>query len=227
MAGWLRAADRGGARRRSATCSATTARCCGAASGDSVKLDRAARRGGRARGRGGRREEPRPRRRRAGRRGTHDRHRRGEVRRPVDRSHQGLRVRLGPDAGVRRQHGALPPVRARPDLLDLPPRRGRPRVASAAARSRSAPPQERALALRLLAYPTALDDDARRATARTSCAPTCSTWPQDFTAFYEHCPVLKADEPLRSSRLALCRPDRARRSQHGLGLLGIDAPERM
>ena len=27
---------------------------------------------------------------------------------------------------------------------------------------------------------------------------------QDFTAFYEHCPVLRADEPLRTSRLALC-----------------------
>ncbi len=48
----------------------------------------------------------------------------------------------------------------------------------------------------------------------------------DFTAFYEHCPVLKADEPVRSSRLALADLT-ARTLQHGLDLLGIDAPEQM
>jgi arginyl-tRNA synthetase len=35
---------------------------------------------------------------------------------------------LGPDAVVRRQHRPLPPVRARPDLFDLPARRHRPGV---------------------------------------------------------------------------------------------------
>ncbi len=69
-------------------------------------------------------------------------------------------------------------------------------------------PQERALALRVLALPTRARRRRSPATRRTSCAPTCSTWRQDFTAFYEHCPVLRADEPLRTSRLALCRPDR-------------------
>ena len=48
----------------------------------------------------------------------------------------------------------------------------------------------------------------------------------DFTSFYEHCPVLKADEPLRTSRLALADLT-ARVLEHSLGLLGIDAPEQM
>ncbi|WP_447008133.1 arginine--tRNA ligase [Saccharothrix isguenensis] len=47
-----------------------------------------------------------------------------------------------------------------------------------------------------------------------------------FTTFYEACPVLKADEPVRGNRLALCRLT-ARTLGHGLGLLGIAAPERM
>ena len=49
---------------------------------------------------------------------------------------------------------------------------------------------------------------------------------QDFTAFYEHCPVLRVDEPMRTSRLALCDLV-ARTIAHGLGLLGIEAPEQM
>jgi arginyl-tRNA synthetase len=47
-----------------------------------------------------------------------------------------------------------------------------------------------------------------------------------FHAFYETCPVLKSEEPARSSRLALC--DLAGRvSQRGLDLLGIKVPEKM
>ena len=47
-----------------------------------------------------------------------------------------------------------------------------------------------------------------------------------FHAFYEACPVLKAEEPARSSRLALC--DLAGRIlERGLDLLGIKAPEKM
>ena len=49
---------------------------------------------------------------------------------------------------------------------------------------------------------------------------------QDFTAFYEHCPVMKADEPVRTSRLALCDVT-ARTIEHGLDLLGIAAPQAM
>ena len=58
----------------------------------------------------------------AGRGRARGRHRRGQVRRPLERPHQGLRLRLGPDAGLRRQHRAVPAVRARADPLDLPAR---------------------------------------------------------------------------------------------------------
>jgi arginyl-tRNA synthetase len=47
-----------------------------------------------------------------------------------------------------------------------------------------------------------------------------------FHGFYEACPVLKSEEPARSSRLALCDLT-ARVLQHGLDLLGIKVPERM
>jgi arginyl-tRNA synthetase len=47
-----------------------------------------------------------------------------------------------------------------------------------------------------------------------------------FHAFYEACPVLKSEEPARSSRLALC--DITGRILHrGLDLLGIKVPEKM
>src|SRR5712675_1280919 len=47
-----------------------------------------------------------------------------------------------------------------------------------------------------------------------------------FHGFYEACPVLKSEEPVRSSRLALCELT-ARVLQRGLDLLGIKVPERM
>ena len=47
-----------------------------------------------------------------------------------------------------------------------------------------------------------------------------------FHAFYEACPVLKSDEPVRSSRLALCELA-SRVLQGGLDLLGIKVPEKM
>jgi arginyl-tRNA synthetase len=48
----------------------------------------------------------------------------------------------------------------------------------------------------------------------------------NFHAFYEACPVLKSDEPARSSRLMLCDLT-ARVLQRGLDLLGIKVPEKM
>jgi arginyl-tRNA synthetase len=48
----------------------------------------------------------------------------------------------------------------------------------------------------------------------------------NFHTFYEACPVLKSEEPARSSRLALCDLT-ARVLQRGLDLLGIKAPEKM
>lgn len=47
-----------------------------------------------------------------------------------------------------------------------------------------------------------------------------------FHSFFEACPVLKSDEPTRSSRLALCHLT-GKILQTGLGLLGIRCPERM
>ena len=47
-----------------------------------------------------------------------------------------------------------------------------------------------------------------------------------FHTFYEACPVLKSDEPARSSRLVVCDLT-GRVLQRGLDLLGIKVPERM
>jgi arginyl-tRNA synthetase len=47
-----------------------------------------------------------------------------------------------------------------------------------------------------------------------------------FTDFYENCPVLAAPDDVRTNRLALCRLAAAT-LHHGLGLLGIAAPDRM
>jgi arginyl-tRNA synthetase len=86
-------------------------------------------------------------------------------------------------------------------------------------------PQERALALRLLAYPTAIHTTLESYSPHKLCTYVYDL-ATDFTAFYEHCPVLKADEPVRSSRLALADLT-ARTLHHALGLLGIHAPEQM
>jgi arginyl-tRNA synthetase len=79
--------------------------------------------------------------------------------------------------------------------------------------------------LQLLAYPTAI-----AATLDTYSPHRLCTYIYDlataFTAFYEHCPVLQSEEPVRTSRLALADLT-ARTLEHGLGLLGIDAHERM
>ena len=47
-----------------------------------------------------------------------------------------------------------------------------------------------------------------------------------FSSFYDQCPVLKSDEPTRSSRLALCEIV-ARTLALGLDLLGIEHPQQM
>jgi arginyl-tRNA synthetase len=88
-----------------------------------------------------------------------------------------------------------------------------------------AEPEERALAIALLGF-----SDAVNAVADT-CAPhkLCTflfDLAQAFTAFYEACPVLKADDATRDSRLVLCAATAAT-LRTGLGLLGIDAPEQL
>jgi arginyl-tRNA synthetase len=86
--------------------------------------------------------------------------------------------------------------------------------------------QERQLALRLLAYDGAVHDTIERFAPHRLCAYLYDL-AQDFTAFYEACPVLKAEtDELRDSRLALADLT-ARVLAHGLSLLGIEAPERM
>ncbi|MEG1507694.1 MAG: arginine--tRNA ligase [Akkermansia sp.] len=47
-----------------------------------------------------------------------------------------------------------------------------------------------------------------------------------FHSFYEACPVLKSAGDVRRSRLALCELT-SRVLKHGLGLMGIDVPDRM
>jgi len=47
-----------------------------------------------------------------------------------------------------------------------------------------------------------------------------------FSGFYENCPILRSEGPVRSSRLALAALT-ARTLQLGLSLLGIDVPEQM
>ena len=85
--------------------------------------------------------------------------------------------------------------------------------------------QERALAQRLLGYPSVLEETLAGYSPHKLCTYLFDL-AQDFTGFYEHCPVLKAEEPVRTSRLALSDVT-ARTLEHGLDLLGIDAPESM
>jgi arginyl-tRNA synthetase len=49
---------------------------------------------------------------------------------------------------------------------------------------------------------------------------------QAFSAFYEKCPVLKADAGVRVNRLALCRLT-GETLRTGLGLLGVAAPDQL
>lgn len=87
-------------------------------------------------------------------------------------------------------------------------------------------PRERALALELLAFGTVVSDVARTLEFHRL-AGFLYGLAQAFTGFYEHCPVLKADDPaIRESRLVLC--DLTARTLHcGLDLLGITAPDQM
>ncbi len=86
--------------------------------------------------------------------------------------------------------------------------------------------QERALALHLLSFGSCLQNVAQSLELQRLC-----TYLYDlatlFMSFYEHCPVLKADnEESRDSRLALAAAA-ATTLKFGLNLLGIEAPERM
>ncbi|MEA3018532.1 MAG: arginyl-tRNA synthetase [Actinomycetota bacterium] len=85
--------------------------------------------------------------------------------------------------------------------------------------------EEVELALRLAALPDVIDRVTADHEPNHLCAHLFEV-SQSFSRFYEACPVLKADEPTRSSRLALCDVS-ARTLRSGLALLGIDVLERI
>ncbi|MEY2560241.1 MAG: arginyl-tRNA synthetase [Verrucomicrobiota bacterium] len=86
-------------------------------------------------------------------------------------------------------------------------------------------PEERSLALKLCQFaetvPAVLNDFRPNLLANY-----LYELANAFHAFYEACPVLKSEEPARSSRLALCELS-SRVLAKGLELLGINVPERM
>jgi len=84
---------------------------------------------------------------------------------------------------------------------------------------------EVALGKQLLRFGDAVHDAARGCEPHVLCE-HLFTLAQKFSTFFEHCPVLKAAEPERRSRLLLCWLTQ-RQLARGLGLLGIDAPQRM
>ncbi len=104
-----------------------------------------------------------------------------------------------------------------------------------AGESRSAPgvapelaaPEERALALALAGFAPAVAETVERLAPHRLCGYLFEL-AQAFTAFYDACPVLRDDvgAETRASRLALCDVT-ARTLATGLGLLGIEAPDRM
>ena len=86
-------------------------------------------------------------------------------------------------------------------------------------------PAERGLAVRLLQWPETLAVVAAEALPNVLCGYLFDL-ANAFMAFYEACPVLQAEEPLRTSRLLLCRLT-ARTIRTGLDLLGIETAEQM
>jgi arginyl-tRNA synthetase len=86
-------------------------------------------------------------------------------------------------------------------------------------------PQEWALARELLRFDEIVAEVERELLPNRLCAYLFEL-SQSFNRFYDQVPVLKAEEPARGSRLALCRLT-ADTLRLGLGLLGIDTLERM
>ena len=86
-------------------------------------------------------------------------------------------------------------------------------------------PAERALALALLEFGDVVVHVGDQLEPHRLCGYLFDL-AQHFSAFYEQCPVLKADSEVRASRLALCAVTLAVLDQ-GLDLLGIARPEQM
>lgn len=85
--------------------------------------------------------------------------------------------------------------------------------------------QEKVLAMQILALPTAIETTLATYSPHKLCTYVYEL-ASAFSAFYEHCPIVSSDEPVRTSRLALADLT-ARVLERALGLLGIDAPEQM
>ncbi len=86
---------------------------------------------------------------------------------------------------------------------------------------------ERALAVEILRFAEALDDVVADYRPNLLTGYLFDQLARQFSTFFEHCPVLKAETPeLRSSRLLLCDLT-ARTIQKGLDLLGIGVVEKM
>ena len=88
-----------------------------------------------------------------------------------------------------------------------------------------AEPQERALAISLVMVADVVERVAAEQLPSLLCTHLYEL-SQAYNQFYEHCPVLRADVPVRASRLALCQATATALSD-GLGLLGIDVLERI
>lgn len=86
-------------------------------------------------------------------------------------------------------------------------------------------PAERELARKLLEFGAVVTSVADTAEPHRLCGYLFEV-ASLFTTFYEQCPVLKADDETRQSRLALCAAV-LRVLTTGLGLLGIPLPDRM
>ena len=88
-------------------------------------------------------------------------------------------------------------------------------------------PAEKALALKLFQYSSAVDSVVERLEPHRLCT-FLYEMAACFHSFYEACPILKegVEEDVRCSRLALC--DLTARVMHdGLALLGIETVEQM
>jgi arginyl-tRNA synthetase len=89
-----------------------------------------------------------------------------------------------------------------------------------------AEPAERELALKLLQFPTTVQDVLSDMKPHKLCTYLFDT-AVAFSEFYDRCPVLRAEDPaLRASRLGLCELT-SRVITQGLDLLGIEAPPRL
>ncbi len=88
-------------------------------------------------------------------------------------------------------------------------------------------PQERALALEILRFPESLDYVAEDYRPNQLTNYLFDQLARQFSQFFEHCPVIKAEDPaVRNSRALMCELT-ARTIKQGLHLLGIQVAERI